>query len=200
MAVLVFLHDTYADWELGYILSELVSPAALPGITKKRREVVTFGLSDAAVTSMGTLRVTPSTTIDRVDPDRAEALILPGGLFWSELADERLDALVGRLARRGAPVAAICAATGYLARLGLLDAVRHTSNSVSFLKERAPDYRGDDHYVAQPAVRDGGLVTASGLGAVEFTVEILRALDVYPPEVCDVWYRAFKHGEDPFAG
>jgi hypothetical protein len=35
---------------------------------------------------------------------------------------------------------------------------------------------------------------------VDFTVEILRALEVYPSAICEIWYRAFKYGEDPSAG
>jgi len=34
---------------------------------------------------------------------------------------------------------------------------------------------------------------------VDFTYQMLLALEVYPPEVCEVWYRAFRHGEDPLA-
>ncbi|MBI4862201.1 MAG: hypothetical protein HY815_18375 [Candidatus Riflebacteria bacterium] len=90
---------------------------------------------------------------------------------------------------------AICAATGYLARLGLLDHVAHTSDSLAFLNERAPGYAGEALYRDQLAVRDSGVVTASGLGAVEFTFEILSALDLGTPSERDAWFRAFKHGE-----
>jgi hypothetical protein len=47
------------------------------------------------------------------------------------------------------------------------------------------------------AVADDGLVTASGLGAIELTRSLLTALAVYPPAIADAWYRAFEHGEDP---
>jgi putative intracellular protease/amidase/uncharacterized protein YciI len=179
----VFLHDTYADWELGYVLPELA---------RSGHEVVTFALSAAPVRSLGALRVTPEAEIDRVhDP---ELLILPGGLFWPALDDARLDALVRRCRARRAPVAAICAATGYLAKLGLLDDVDHTSNSLEFLQQRAPAYRGAARYRRVAAVSDAKLITAGGLGAVDFSYEILKALGY--PEL-ESWYRAFKHGEEP---
>jgi putative intracellular protease/amidase len=199
LAVYVFLHDGYADWELGYILPELRTPAALPQVTKRTRRVVTFGLAGAPVESIGGLSVTPQVRLDDVPLDDIEALIVPGGTFWVELEHRPLDALVRAVAARGRVVGGICAATAYLAQLGLLDEVMHTSNSLAFLKERAPGYRGEQGYREELAVSDCNIVTASGLGAVDFTHKLLRALEVYPPDVCDIWYRAFKHGEDPFA-
>lgn len=199
MAVYVFLHDGYADWELGYILPELRTPAALPQVTKRTRRVVTFGIDVAPVESIGGLSVTPQRRLYDIALDDIEALILPGGTFWTELAHEPLDTLVKAVAARGAVIGAICAATGYLASLGLLDAVIHTSNTLEFLKNRAPRYRGAQSYRDELAVSHRNFVTASGLGAVDFTDKLLRALEVYPPEVCDIWYRAFKYGEDPFA-
>jgi len=181
----VFLHDAYGDWELGYILPELIS---------KGVEVLTFGISATAVRSAGSLQVTPTLAIDQVDA--GQMLILPGGRFWSDLDDARLDQLVSTLHDRSVPIAAICAATGYLARLSLLDSVAHTSNSIAFLRERAPGYRGDLHYRNAAAVSDGKIITAGGLGAVDFTYEILRELGVGDPRV---WYRAFKYGEEPGA-
>jgi putative intracellular protease/amidase len=198
VTVHVFLHDDYADWELGYILPELRSPPA-GAFAKNTRRVVTFGLASGPVESMGGLSVTPHVRLDEVRPGDVEALLLPGGKFWAAFEHEPLDAFVKAIAGRGVLIGAICAATGYLARLGLLDEVEHTSNSLAFLKERAPGYRGDAHYQPALAVSHGNVVTASGLGAVDFTDKLLRALAIYPPEICDVWYRAFKHGEDPFA-
>jgi len=197
MAVYVFLHDGYADWELGYLLPELRSPTPAPSIPKRVRSVVTFGLTRAPVESLGGLRVTPQASLGDVASEM-EALVLPGGTFWEGFKSADLDALVLRAAKDGL-VGAICAATGYLGSLGLLDDVAHSSNSLAFLHARAPSYRGSGFFRPDLATRAGHLVTASGLGAVEFTYQLLLALEVYPPAVCEVWYRAFRHGEDPSA-
>ncbi len=199
MPVHVFLHEGYADWELGYLLWELRSPSNVPEIVKRPREVVTFGLSGESLRSCGGLLVTPDTSIGAVDAGSTEALILPGGLFWRTLEEPRLDRLVRAVREAGGLVCGVCAGSGYLARLGLLDDVAHTSNSLAFLKERAPGYAGAERYRDEAAVADGGIVTASGLDAVDFTAAILRELEVYEPDVVDVWWRAFKLGEDPFA-
>jgi putative intracellular protease/amidase len=196
MAVYVFLNDDYADWEIGYLLPELISPPD-PGVEKKTRKVVTFGLSAKPVKSMGGLRVAPETSFDQIDVADIEALILPGGMFWEQFSNSRLDDLVRRLAKRGTLVAAICAATGYLGRVGLLDDVEHTSNSLAFLKWFAPNYRSEGLYQDVPAAAHRGIVTASGLEAVDFTRKVLEALEVYEPDTLELWYRAFKYGEDP---
>jgi putative intracellular protease/amidase len=196
MAVYVFLNEPYADWELGYLLPELIEPPD-PGFRKNVREVVTFGLTDRPVKSMGGLKVSPDTTIDRVAESEIEALILPGGMFWEKFSDSRLDGLVRNLANRGTLVGAICAATGYLGRIGLLDDVEHTSNSLAFMKAFAPGYKGEVFYQNVPAVAQRQIVTASGLAPVDFTQKILGALEVYEPDVLGMWYRAFKYGEDP---
>ena len=44
------------------------------------------------------------------------------------------------------------------------------------------------------AVRDRGLITASGLGAVEFAREIFAELGVFPEGELELWYRLFKYG------
>src|SRR5688572_28475270 len=128
MSVFVFVHDDHADWELGYLLPELRSPAVSPQIEKQPRRVATFGIDGAPIVSMGGLRITPDLSLSAVVADEVEALVLPGGTFWRSFRDERLDALVLAARRRRALVAGICGATGYLARLGLLDSVAHTSN------------------------------------------------------------------------
>lgn len=200
MAVHVFLHEGYADWELGHLLYELRSHSNVPEVVKRPREVRTFGMTAAPLRSCGGLLVTPDTSIETISADGTEALVLPGGLFWRDAELPALDRLVRDVRAAGGLVAGICAASGYLAQLGLLDDVAHTSNSLAFLRERAPGYVGAERYLDDDAVADGGIVTASGLCAVDFTAAVLRELDVYDPEVLEVWWRAFKLGEDPFAG
>ena len=41
-----------------------------------------------------------------------------------------------------------------------------------------PDYNEAQNYVAAPAVRDRGLITASGLGNIEFARELFEELNV----------------------
>ena len=96
----------------------------------------------------------------------------------------------------GVPAAAICGATAGFARAGLLDAVRHTSNSRDYLL--ATKYGGAALYDDAPAVTDGNVITAPGTGALEFALHIFRKLDVFAPDVTDAWYNLFKTGRPEY--
>ena len=60
-----------------------------------------------------------------------------------------------------------------------------------------PAYRGGGRYVDALAVRDRGLITASGLGAVEFAREIFEELKVFSESDRPAWFHLFKHGRFP---
>ena len=104
--------------------------------------------------------------------------------------------MLDRLGGTGVPIAAICGATLALARAGLLDDRAHTSNDPAYL-ERATTYRGAGRYVDTLAVRDRGIITASGLGATEFAREVFEELGVFSAEDRRLWYHVFKHGRFP---
>ncbi|BAH76675.1 DJ-1/PfpI family protein [Solidesulfovibrio magneticus] len=186
----VLLFDGYADWEIGYVLAELRRIGNLP--------VATVGFTDAPVVSMGGLTVTPDTTLAAVVPDDVRLFILPGGTLWEQAYPaEALHALLQALDRQAVPLAAICAATTVFAKAGVLNGKKHTSNALKYLQEHVPGYQGDKDYVDELAVTDGHVTTASGLGSVEFTRNILEALAIVTPQLRDLWYRAFKYGDYP---
>ncbi|MDN5781614.1 MAG: DJ-1/PfpI family protein, partial [Luteimonas sp.] len=85
------------------------------------------------------------------------------------------QALQARM-RAGRPVAAICGATIALARAGLLDGQAHTSNSLQFLRDNVPDYRGATHYREARVVSEGRIVTAPGTSPVAFACACLQLL------------------------
>ena len=102
-----------------------------------------------------------------------------------------LEQLLNGLDSRGTPIAAICAATVAIARLGLLRGRRHTSNGLEYLRSKVPGYAEAANYVDSPAVRDRGLITASGLGDVEFARELFEELDVLSAEDRAAWAAIF---------
>ena len=98
---------------------------------------------------------------------------------------------------QGIPIAAICAATVAIARLGLLRGRRHTSNGLEYLRSNVPGYAEAANYVDSPAVRDRGLITASGLGDVEFARELFEELDVLSAEDRAAWAAIFRSARLP---
>jgi putative intracellular protease/amidase len=186
--VLVF--DGLADWEPGHALAELRRSGGL--------DVVAVGFTANAVTTMGGLRILPELLLSAVVPGDVRLLLLPGGEMWEgEYPRAALDALLRALTEKRIPVAAICGATLALARVGLLDDRRHTSNAPEYLAQYAASYKGSRYYVPELAIRDRGVITASGLGCVEFAREIFEELGVFSPDERSQWFEMFKYGKMP---
>jgi putative intracellular protease/amidase len=156
------------------------------------------GFDGKPVTSMGGLRVGPDMTLPEIRPAEVEILILPGGDFWEgSYPEDELNRVLTDVINSDVPVAAICGGTLALARAGLLNDRRHTSNMPGYLAEHSPRYSGDALYETVPAVNDRGVITASGLAPVEFAREIFRQLKVFSAADDDLWFDMFKHGRLP---
>ena len=122
-AVYLLVVDGFADWEPAHAVAELRRHG--------QYRVETVGLTSAPVASMGGIHVLPSTVITNVDTADVAALIIPGGDRWENSPVEpELEQLLRGLDSQGIPIAAICAATVAIARLGLLRGRRHTSNGL----------------------------------------------------------------------
>ncbi len=80
-----------------------------------------------------------------------------------------------------------------------MDNHKHTGNMLANLKNRAPSYKGDHHYIEAQSVSDGNLITANGSAAVEFSRHILEKLGVLEGDKLEEWYSIFKKGYLPSA-
>ncbi len=185
----LLIFDGMADWESAHALCEINKSG--------KYGVVTVGFSAEPVTTMGGLRIVPEATIKEVRPDEACIFIMPGGERWEQKTDEEITALLHRLHTRKVPIGAICGATLAIARAGMTRERRHTSNAKEYLKAMVPDYEDDGFYVDELAVTDKKVITASGLGSVEFGREIIRELDIYSEADTHLWFEMFKHGVYP---
>jgi len=189
-AVYVLVVPGFADWEPAHALAELRRHGGY------RVEVV--GLTTEAVESMGGLRVQPNRSISEVDPADVAVFVLPGGDRWeSAPVEPELAGLLRELDEAGVPLAAICGATVAVARAGLLRGRRHTSNGRTYLAQHVPGYSDGAAYVEAPAVRDRGLITASGLADVEFAAELFNELGVLSESDRAVWTELFRRGRIP---
>jgi len=189
------LYDGYADWEIAFVLPFLNDPdfQQQPG----RWKVQTVGRQGGVpVRSFGGLQVTPALSLADLRPADSALLLLPGGMGWDD-ADAHADlvAAVSGFVDAGVPVAAICGATAGLARAGLLDDRRHTSNGLPYLKHVVPGYRGEAHYLDDDAVTDRGVITAGGVQPIAFAREIFSLLGVYEPKMLAAWERLYRHGD-----
>lgn len=188
--VYVLVFEGFADWQVALALSEIRRPGDW--------EVYTVGFTREPVTSNSGLRVLPDCSLEQLDYEAVALLIIAGGHLWFRAQIDALTHSVRRVHEGGAPVAAIDEGVLALARAGLLDNCRHTANGVGLLSREVPHYTGHEQYDANVlAVSDGGVITASHLGSVEFAREIIHTLDLYSASDRHHWYRLFKHAIAP---
>jgi putative intracellular protease/amidase len=181
--------DGLADWELAHALCEINKSGKF--------EVVSVGFSDKPVTTMGGVKISPDITLDEATPAGAGIFMLPGGDMWERESHENLKTHLRRLHAEKVPIGAICGATLEMARAGLTRDIRHTSNSKDYLKAIVADYSDEGFYVDELAVTDRNIITASGLGCVEFAREVIRQLNIYSEADTQIWFAMFKHGAYP---
>jgi len=185
----VFVFDGLADWEPALALCQIRKSG--------KHEVFAAGHSRQTVVTMGGLKVVPDVAIDEIEPRETAIFIVPGGDRWEAGPDQKLDELLRRLHAEEILIGALCAATLEIARAGLTPGVRHTSNAKSYLQKMVPEYKDEHFYVDKLAVTDHKIITASGLGSVEFAREVIRELAIYNEADTQMWFDMFKNGVIP---
>ncbi len=188
--IYLFLFDTLSDWEIGYVSAGINNPMmqANPG----KYQLKTFSINGKPVRTIGGLLITPDLSLNEVAYSDAEMLILPGGTSWEEGGNQEVALLAKKFHENQIKVAAICGATLGLAKIGLLDSLKHTSNSKDYLLNS--QYQGAVYYVDVLSVSDKGVITASGTASLEFAREIFKELNLYTTEALEAWYKLFKTG------
>ncbi|MGB5824654.1 MAG: type 1 glutamine amidotransferase family protein [Proteocatella sp.] len=195
--VYLYVFDTMADWEIGYLTTEINSGRYYKkGLTPLR--VITVGIDKNPITTMGGLKILPEIELAECNIEEAAALILPGGNTWTEAIHAPIIKMTEDCLEKGIVVGAICGATIGLAMAGLLDQRNHTSNNLEYLKMICPSYVGEKYYKQEDAVTDGSLITASGIAPLEFTLHILEILDIISPQTLDSWYNLYKTHETKY--
>ena len=186
--VLVYVFDGFADWESSYVCAELNQTDSF--------EVKTVAPDHAPKRSMGGIAVVPDYALDDV-PEEFAALLLIGGNPWLDPTSgiDAVEPLVRRAREQGALVGGICNAAAFLAEHGFLDDCAHTGNTLEYVQQCAPHYRGAEHFVEAQAVADRGVVTANGSAALEFAREVLRELGAKDDP--DAWFKLHKDGFYP---
>ncbi|WP_112263744.1 DJ-1/PfpI family protein [Lentzea terrae] len=184
--VYLALVDGLSDWEYGHAAAQINIQAfqQQPG----RYEIKTAASSAEPVRTAGGVRMLPDVTVEDVSLDDAAMLLLIGSDSWEAGQNAALGKLARRFREAGKPVAAICGATIGLAREGLLDDVKHTSNFPGELGS----YGGSELYQDARAVRDQGVITAGGASALEWTREVLLELEAYRSQTVDAWYELYR--------
>lgn len=155
----------------GFEEAEALVPADL--LRRAGLETKLIGLTAAPVPGGQGMQVVPDGTLDQVDLDRADMIVLPGGSLGVKNlgAEPAVEALVRQAVQRGIWVAAICAAPTLLAQWGLL----HGKRAVCYpgLEPRLGDAQPQDFSV----VEAGTIITGRAAGsAFDFGLKLVSVL------------------------
>jgi putative intracellular protease/amidase len=197
MKVYIYLLNTLADWEIGYLTAELNSGRYLDK-TRPPVELIKIGNTAEPIKTMGGITITPDENIDNIKFEENDLLILPGADTWTEEENKKIIDIVSSIINEKVIIAAVCGATVALANKGILNNRKHTSNDIEVLKMFCPEYAGENFYLNQPAVTDDNLITASGLAPLEFSYEILKRTNLMKTETLEAWYQLYKTNEPKY--
>lgn len=195
--VYIYVLDTLADWELGYVTAELHSKRFF----KKDAslvEIKTVGHSKEAIRTMGGISIIPDCLVEEIEINRSNMLLLIGADTWDDLQHIEIIKKATALLEVGGSIAAICGATLALANCGLLNEYAHTSNSKEFLEMFCPTYKGGNLYLDELSVTDNHLITAGSTGALMWTRQIIDSLDVFEKSTLEAWFNYFNTGNPEF--
>jgi putative intracellular protease/amidase len=197
MKIFLIVLNTLADWEIGYLTAELHSKRLFAD-QSIACSIVKVGLSAEPIATMGGMLITPDITLDQVRMESHDLLLMPGGENWLEPESRPVLDFAKAMLDEGFRVAAICGAVEGLAQVGALDKRKHTGNDKAGMKASCTGYTGEQRYLDQAAVRDGNLVTATGLAPLEFSYETLKLLDVLRPATLEAWFQLHKAREPQY--
>ena len=156
----------------GFEEVEALAPADL--LRRAGIETALVSITGGPVPGSHNITVTADVTLEDVDLDRADMLVLPGGgPGYKNLGkDPRVEALVREAAKRDVWVAAICAAPTLLGGWGLLEGRR----AVCY-PGMEDGLAGADVQAASGVVRDGRIITGKAAGsAIGFGLALVVAL------------------------
>ena len=149
----------------GFEEAEAILPADL--LRRAGVEVSLVGLEGPVVTGSHGIAVTADVTLEQVDAEAMEMLVLPGGL--GGVASIQMDLLASD---RGCWLGAICAAPSILAHMGILDRRKATCHPCVLDEMGSAAVRRDEQVVV-----DGRIVTAQAAGAAfPFGLKLVEVL------------------------
>jgi putative intracellular protease/amidase len=173
----VLFIEGFADWEYGLLAASAVEWFGA--------RTVSLTPDGKPVTGISGFRLVPERSANADDNTDLDAIAVIGSEQWFGKAPPDTAGLLTAVASRGGVVGGICAGTLALARAGLFDQTKHTSNGRDWINGKQPGYPGAANYQDVPhAVADGTIVSAPGSAPGTFALAFLKAL--YPERSGDL--------------
>ncbi|MER9135351.1 DJ-1/PfpI family protein [Mesorhizobium sp. M0830] len=169
--------EGFADWEYGLLAASAVEWFGA--------RAVSLTPDGKPVTGISGFRLTPDRSAKADENSDLDAIAVIGSDEWAGKAPPDVADLLNAVASRGGVVGGICAGTLALARAGLFEKARHTSNGRDWINGHQAGYAGASLYQDVPhAVADGKVVSAPGSAPGTFALAFLKSL--YPERGSDL--------------
>ncbi|MER8463209.1 DJ-1/PfpI family protein [Mesorhizobium sp. M1396] len=169
--------EGFADWEYGLLAASAVEWFGA--------RAVSLTPDGKPVTGISGFRLTPDRSAEADENTDLDAVAVIGSDQWFGKAPPDVTDLLNAVASRDGVVGGICAGTLALARAGLFEKARHTSNGRDWINGHEAGYAGDSNYQDVPyAVADGKIVSAPGSAPGTFALAFLNTL--YPERGSDL--------------
>jgi len=177
--ILIVATDGFEEWELFGPREMLQRRGAEVALASLKRDPIQATVHDDPGKT-----IRPDLTVDEVDPDDFDALILPGGVRNPDAlrTRPRVIQLIKEIAAQGKPVAAICHGPWLLVEADLL----RGRTATSWASIRTDLTNAGATVVDQAAVVDGNLVTSRNPDDVEPFTEAVIALIEGAPDVTEI--------------
>lgn len=162
-------YDGFAEFEI-----------ALACLLLRSEDLVFIGPENRIYESEERQKFVIDTTVDQVQADGFDALVIPGGDPSPLYDNAEVAGMLRNFAGKGKLVAGICGGAVLLAQSGMLDGKRATGNTCG-ISEEDPDYLHYGKAIIQNdfVVVDGNIITGQGQAYAEFAVEVARKLGMF---------------------
>ncbi len=174
--ITILLTEGYSDWE--------IAPLSGLGRAFYGADICFASPDGGPLTSAAGL---PIADTARFEPPAKGVVVVCGGPAFERTPPPDLSDRLGKAGEAGCFIAGICGGTLALARAGLLNNARHTSNRPGYLEKYVADYSGTDNYVdQQKALRSGRIITAPAPAPASFAAEVLHASGLDPEKAAEL--------------
>lgn len=172
--ILLFLYDAFAEFEVVFFTTAL---------NKQEFQLVTFSTKPAGETVYGisSMNYVPALSVDDIDVNEYEALVIPGGNTHTQLAHQPLLDIIRSFYEQNKTIAAICGGPALLGAAGILQEITYTASLTPDHTEYR-DVMNWDNKLEQTLVVDRQVITATGSNYMQFAEEVLRRIGSVPFE------------------
>jgi putative intracellular protease/amidase len=168
MNVCVFYYDGFCEFEVVLACNQF------------RDKLFSAALENRVYISEEKQKFLPDRTIQELNPDEIDLIIIPGGDSTQLYENGELKELILKLNEKNKFIAAICGGAELMAHYGFLDNRRANGDSQGFRVDENNKYIYEKVIIAdEDVVRDGNVMTSIGKAFVEFSIELGKVMNIY---------------------